>query len=513
MTDDARPLDPSDHGEDVRALAALIADPALRPPLAVGVFGPDAAATTAFLQRIEHELDSGGGVIHVRFDAWHHADSRPHAALLEEILVEVGEHLADRAAVAAVLHTLGDGATRLAEARAHEDDVKQRRAAVQAELDAANAAASKAREEARAHARREAATQVAIELAFAKPGKDKDESEGKDEDKDEDKDDDDDDDREGHERVEREHAAMSSALGFLKGFRKSWPHVSAALAVVILTVLLFLAVKHVAAWLGGAAGLFGVLSSYYAAVKKTGTTWRQRVAERVAEAPAVRAADERIEAIEAKLQIIERQLFDAEGAAEAAAAAVERATLRSLIAGFVTERLGAGASPGERGSVARIRDALARLEPALRAAEVSADKAVRRIVVCVDGLDRCAPATVVEVLQAVHQLLALHPFVAVVGVDAAWALRAIKHHCPWLSEPGEPEAYLERLFQLVLWLDGAGEHAGRAAEAADAPAPPASQRIIDAYRAALGGDGAADEPRRRVPRIARFTLKEPGRRR
>ena len=43
---------------------------------------------------------------------------------------------------------------------------------------------------------------------------------------------------------------------------------------------------------------------------------------------------------------------------------------------------------------------------------------IERIVLYIDDLDRCPPERVVEVLQAVHLLLAFELFVVVVAVDA-----------------------------------------------------------------------------------------------
>jgi hypothetical protein len=46
----------------------------------------------------------------------------------------------------------------------------------------------------------------------------------------------------------------------------------------------------------------------------------------------------------------------------------------------------------------------------------SSPRPIDRIVLYIDDLDRCTPRQVVEVLQAVHLLLALDLFVVVVGV-------------------------------------------------------------------------------------------------
>ena len=49
---------------------------------------------------------------------------------------------------------------------------------------------------------------------------------------------------------------------------------------------------------------------------------------------------------------------------------------------------------------------------------------IERIILYIDDLDRCPPKRVVEVLEAVHLLLAFDLFVVVVAVDARWLERS-----------------------------------------------------------------------------------------
>lgn len=92
---------------------------------------------------------------------------------------------------------------------------------------------------------------------------------------------------------------------------------------------------------------------------------------------------------------------------------------------------------------------------------------INRIVLYIDDLDRCPPAKVVEVLQAVHLLLAFPLFVVVVGVDARWISRSLESRYRELLHFGESDAngdftqmfgvarsedYLEKIFQIPLWL-------------------------------------------------------------
>jgi hypothetical protein len=82
---------------------------------------------------------------------------------------------------------------------------------------------------------------------------------------------------------------------------------------------------------------------------------------------------------------------------------------------------------------------------------------VNRIVLYIDDLDRCPPRKVVEVLQAVHLLLAFPLFVVVVGVDARWVHRSLGTTYGRLLTGGSaaatPEDYLEKVFQIPFWLE------------------------------------------------------------
>lgn len=100
----------------------------------------------------------------------------------------------------------------------------------------------------------------------------------------------------------------------------------------------------------------------------------------------------------------------------------------------------------------------------LEAEQIDAKNRINRIVLYVDDLDRCPPAKVVEVLEAVHLLLAFPLFVVVVGVDARWITKSLQTRYRDLMGEGEeifessskasPRShdYLEKIFQIPLWL-------------------------------------------------------------
>ncbi len=75
---------------------------------------------------------------------------------------------------------------------------------------------------------------------------------------------------------------------------------------------------------------------------------------------------------------------------------------------------------------------------------------IDRIVLYIDDLDRCPEDKVVDVLQAVHLLLAFPLFVVVVGVDSRWLLHSLKRSASVFRDiplrPMDPAGF-ERLIQ------------------------------------------------------------------
>jgi len=94
-----------------------------------------------------------------------------------------------------------------------------------------------------------------------------------------------------------------------------------------------------------------------------------------------------------------------------------------------------------------------------------ADHYFNRIILYIDDLDRCPDKRVVEVLQAVHLLLAFELFVVVVAVDSRWLNHALKQHYPALTSfngdrtKATSEDYLEKIFQVPFWVRSLNEGA------------------------------------------------------
>ena len=135
------------------------------------------------------------------------------------------------------------------------------------------------------------------------------------------------------------------------------------------------------------------------------------------------------------------------------------------LAGFLTDRASPDSYQEYRGLPGHVHRDLRRLDDDLRAARAQwqavppSTPPLERIVLYIDDLDRCPPQRVVEVLAAVHLMLALPLFVVVVAVDPRWLLGSLRHHYHELftaaaTDDGEPDGlatpldYLDKIFQI-----------------------------------------------------------------
>ncbi|PWS36595.1 hypothetical protein DFH01_15745 [Falsiroseomonas bella] len=193
----------------------------------------------------------------------------------------------------------------------------------------------------------------------------------------------------------------------------------------------------------------------------------QRLSEHEAELLAARRATSEAEAEAARRRA---EFQAAQAAVDKAQEELKQSVSAERLKRFVAQRLAEGDYQRHLGLVHTIRTDLERLQEILeqvhpQESAVQAQAPVERIVLYIDDLDRCPPARVVEVLEAVHLLLAFKLFVAVVGVDVRWVAQALHERYPkQLGEgPGiaSPIDYLEKVFQVPFWLPPMDAAAGR----------------------------------------------------
>ena len=110
------------------------------------------------------------------------------------------------------------------------------------------------------------------------------------------------------------------------------------------------------------------------------------------------------------------------------------------------------------GIVSKVRSVFEELDRVIKNKREDGSAPLDRIVLYIDDLDRCRARTVVNVLEAVHLLLALDLFVVVVGVDPRWLSQALEKELdlkPWRGQQkptATPKDYLEKIFQIPVRL-------------------------------------------------------------
>lgn len=492
---------------DVRALGALVAAKATKPPLSIGLFGDWGSGKTHFMNRlaefVEQTSNSEGAsasgpyharVVQIRFNAWNYVDGNLWASLVHHLFANLrvpgdedgkarGELLGriqgKEVELAASRTEIEERTRAEREARAAASAAESERARQAGSL--ASAIASVARAElkrpldALAAGDEKAAKDALARLKLPERALDSTralESELR---------------RASglSRRVRallagtRERAlagvalAVSLAVGVgvaLAGAIFSWPAVASAIASIVGAVGVALAalsrgLSRVDGWIG--------------AVEKAN--------ERLVAAEAKVAEESRARATAAFAKLEESTRLVREETARATKLATELETLRAKLAetsaarkfeAFVEERAASDEYRRRLGLLATVREDFARLSDLMVKGAHEADgrvvtqpeaQRVERIVLYIDDLDRCPPARVVEVLEAVHLLLAFPLFVVVVAVDSRWVTRALaKRYGDMLAEEdgawdskASPLDYLEKIFQVPIWVRPLGREGSR----------------------------------------------------
>jgi KAP family P-loop domain len=449
-------VDQLDRDDDAAALADLITARTARPPLAVGLFGDWGEGKTHFLdllaQRVRFASHRDDGLTHrhvrqVRFNAWHYAEVELWPSLVSELF------------------------TQLAQPAEPEDDLasEQQR---QSRLTAAIVAARPAREQ----------------LVGAEQWLDDlyDEREKK----------------SSWDRLPQQarrdladagispsvYEAVAGSRWLLKRWARQarlalgqvpwwwWAILALIIDVVGLTLVTlvlgaprtgwtrWIGWTRLTSWVGATLGVLGFAGTALAKARQAVKRFKPRI---VQEQDALNAA---IQVAEAEVADLRRQVADVTAAGQ--------------LAGLVADRAGDGSYRSQLGVMTQIRADFERMADLL--AQAARDRAanprgegddlpaIGRIVLYIDDLDRCPPERVVQVLEAIHLLLAVDLFVVIVAVDPRWLLQAIAAHyrdmlhtdttpaptqgAPGGSSPagergrGTPEQYLEKIFQVVYTL-------------------------------------------------------------
>ncbi|NBH07906.1 P-loop NTPase fold protein [Amycolatopsis sp. SID8362] len=506
----------------VDAVCEVITDPEVTPPLSIGLFGKWGTGKSFFMEKMRERIAArvpGDGkftITQIRFNAWHYADT----SLWASLAIEIFERLADPEPV--------DPGLREKWHRSHGDAHRAQREALLSELETYRDAKStldaecvqlegerkqlkrrraQAAEKRKTEIGKVRLTDVAKELAKNPEVQSKLQDISK---------------ELGFEPAVDELSGLGKDLRTTAGYlpalwrgisRKSLFGTLAAAFAVLAVLTIALAGRGGVEWLyslgATAASIVGVTQLIRPAAKRVNTALGHVQ-------DAIRITGEARETLRSKRsreeRVLDLELADAERAiAETTQAitaldekiATARAAAEALSVGrklyeFLSER--ASGYQKHQGVVGTLHRDFRLLDALLRDHSKSVEagvKPVSRVVLYIDDLDRCPPAKVLEVLEAVHLLLALKLFVVVVGVDPRWLSSSLWHQYRDLAVGGDPRTdaylrgmpieYLEKIFQIPFTLPEMEPPAyarlvGSVAELPLPPVPADSPDTIDTGR-------------------------------
>lgn len=461
--------------DDVRVLCQLAMARSTKPPLAIGLFGDWGTGKSFFMRRMQTRVQEmqqearsllacGGAshycdnVVQVPFNAWHYVDSNLWASVMTRIFEVLSERTPDKARDY-LFSQLESTQGRLTQARRDKseawqqiDDLRKERS----RLSQLQSAISGQRDES-VHQLIDTLAELNLpgdQLASPLP--------------------------EGVTTLADLHEAARGARStarLLERLLNSWPF-RLLLVAAVLIVLGGLGI--IAA--GGGDLLVRTLSVAAAVVPTVaataGVAWRRfrSVVDLASQADDV---EQWITSQRAALDERERSLASdvkrAQEQADQAARTIDSVRTGNLIRQYVENRVTNEAYRDQLGVISLVRSDLQRLSELCSPTEdgpsvfsMAARFDIQRVILYIDDLDRCPPDRVVEVLQAVHLLLAFPLFVVVVGVDSRWLITSLKIHYQRLLHDDDrggqgfridtgqweasPADYLDKIFQIPLAL-------------------------------------------------------------
>jgi KAP family P-loop domain len=497
--------DPLSIRADVEAFAALLASKSLEPPLSMGLFGPWGSGKTTFLRRLERAVERRAteakeavktsqptpyvsNVVHVDFNAWHFAEDALTSSLVDTIFRALSSYIKDDQLIAG-------NAWRDVKLKELES-TKRKLAAAEAVKEAAKTAVTEA-ETALTTARTQAAEltsglqavvqgvwtttknsllatpavkQSGVLEAVGDTVRSTEELESK------------------LNSIRTRPARLLSDLGWARS---------------LLFAVLVLALPPLIGWfVGRITGQAGQMLSTVTTVLVVLAGWvrtatqavskvDQAIAKVADEYDKQIASNQQVKDAQTKLEAAQVSATTAEASVQAAREALAKAqadaanaALPAQMLQLVSSRIEDQTYNKELTTLSLARADLQALSVILRDQRSSAApagdtgatpaRAVDRVILYIDDLDRCKPADVVRVLQLVHMLLAFELFVVVVAVDARWVEEALRESYKWLGgnetaavDPATngqprpfvasgrvtPQDYLEKIFQISFWLE------------------------------------------------------------
>lgn len=133
---------------------------------------------------------------------------------------------------------------------------------------------------------------------------------------------------------------------------------------------------------------------------------------------------------------------------------IEHIKSGKFLADFIKERANSNDYKQHLGLISLIRNDLEKLNEYLKEPVEDAEHKIDRIVLYIDDLDRCSKDKIIDVLEAIHLLLAFDLFVVIVGVDTRWIKNSLESKKNLKKEKTATSTeYLEKIFQIPFHIN------------------------------------------------------------
>ncbi len=492
---------------EVRAFSYVLASRAIKPPMALGLFGDWGSGKSFFMRAMDREITALArqqkdcdqpesdspfccNIVQIHFNAWHYLDTDLWASLVTEIFDQLFKHIGGRsdkpeAKIPQLAAELQNANGVYQQAKQQYEDAKKDRDTAEDVL----ARAIKAREEREGRLR----TQLEDVVALVKDdpalretmdhlAKDL-----------------------GVPELATSYAAVAARAAEARDLGRrplailqtlfatpwGWPRLASLLVAVAAPVLIVLAIEIVRSrWPEAISdfhsfalqvtSLLGAITAWAGVQLKRGSNLMSTLeqAQRSLEEIRERRREQTVAREQGVLQALKEReeaartnLNEAEQRVQLLQREIAELQPGRLIMRFIEERSHSADYRSRLGIVSLVRRDFERLS---ELADRDSDKRdtelmpVERIVLYLDDLDRCRPERVIEVLEAVHLLLAFKLFMVVVAVDPRWLRHCLVKHYPDLlalpaqeslataqgapSRPATAQDYLEKIFQVPFTL-------------------------------------------------------------
>lgn len=489
LSSDAINISQDDIGisKDVDTLASVILSRGVTPPLAIGLFGEWGSGKSFFMDSIEAACTRISAqaktrrsdqfctdIVQINFNAWHYADANLWASLVSHILDELSRHLSPVLSAdeqhATLASELVSARTEIAAAQAERERAnrhleetakilqgkvleRERREIGLRDLRAGDLSALLEGNEPLKETIKNALESVGAPAALESVG-------------------------ELNKVVEDSYSTAGRATAFIVSLL-SGSNVALIFAGIVLVIF---APPWIAAGvekvLGDNAGSITELFTKIATFVGALTVVLRNAADKVktgldALSKAKRTVDQQLakkrETPSNEEKKLEMELQDAKASERTAADRVSAASARAQdlegrvallnqsqsLGYFVAQRSNSDDYRRHLGLISLIRKDFDGLVDRLKTKGKEQGRQIDRIILYIDDVDRCPPKMVVDILQAVHLLLAYELFVVVVSVDPRWLLRSLESRFTTLQSDGDaeswdatPQDYLEKIFQI-----------------------------------------------------------------